>query len=279
MRRWLAIREVCMEMNTIVRIAIFIIFGLLFHSEKVQAFKCFSGSQIIDNTSESFGAGFFDVSISPVQLNKTINKVELTNLSNYARCTGAPESYDALRAISLTMVSPALTDLGYELYLIDGDDGEIDASVLTEATNICLWPDARCSGNYPPFPTFKTFPVFAKIGIKRIAGSGNWHSAVTIPAGTLIAELEARVKMGKSWAYGGQDVRITWKFFLATEMASRAYTCSITQFDNAVTLPTVSRSAMVSHGTGRYPNAKKNSNLIWTASHKQPFLSRSRATH
>lgn len=100
-----------------------------------------------------------------------------------------------------------------------------------------------------------TIPINAQIGIKRATNSGSWGTASTLSANTEIA------RMVSQFRYSGSDVwrtnTVTWVFTLKDELVIPAYTCSITQYDKNVTLPEVKRSDIVSHGAGRYLNAKK----------------------
>ncbi|QOV67011.1 fimbrial protein [Citrobacter sp. BDA59-3] len=216
-------------------------FGLMNYA---YAYVCYNGSQSVGN-----GSATFTVMVNPVALNKSLTDTILTSMNSYASCYGAPgpNSKDALRVNSLEITDSRLTDLGYRAYIIDASNQKTAAP----AANVCLWPDASCTISSE---VSITRPINAQIGIDRASGSGNWNTAKTIPANTKIMTMKTQMRIN-----GGWDSRaiITWNFYLNADMVAPAYTCLISQYDSTVTLPSVARSDIVSHGAGRYPNAKK----------------------
>lgn len=224
-------------------------FVSVFYSVVSQAnMICYNGSQYTDEQSTTFV-----VSIPPVALSKSAAKTVLTDMSSYARCIGYPTSVsnwkDALRSTSLA-ISSTLTDLGYAGYL-QYDGGPENA---VPASQVCLWPDSTCSPTYSFSTTVAVNkPLYAKVGLKRASGTPGWSAGKTIPVGTELAQLKTQMRYSGAW----QSTWVTWSFVLASDMVVPTYTCSVTQFDESVTLPTVKRSDILRHGTGRYPDAKK----------------------
>ena len=188
------------------------------------------------------------VPVDSLELSKDKLDVLLTSMNNYATCGGKaqPNYADAVRTRALTL-STALTNLGYQGYVISNG-----GPMVLSPTNLCLWPDSSCS----IINGFDKTPLLnVKIGIKRAVNSGNWKAGATIDANTEIANMLTQFRYGLgSMSWG---TTFNWSFVLKNNMVIPAYTCSVTQYDKSVTLPNIRRSDIVSHGTGRYPNAKK----------------------
>jgi type 1 fimbria pilin len=208
-------------------------------------FTCYS-----DSASTTEASATYTVMVDAAVLNKSISDAVLSDMSTYARCTGYPTSAwkDGLRVSSFSYDS-SLTDAGFEAYL----QYQNGAKNAPPAANVCLWPDASCSATYTSTTVALDRPIYAKLGVKRITASDRWRAGSTIPAGTQIARLVTQMRQSGNWS----SAYVTWLFVLKSDMITPAYTCSITQYDKSVTLPAVKRSDIVSNGTGRYPNAKK----------------------
>jgi type 1 fimbria pilin len=216
---------------------------MLTYSSASHAFYCSNGSQSVDWQT----GGTITTTINALSLSKNTLDTLLTNMNAYAYCNGSPKSgyEDALRTQSITL-SSELTKLGFTAY-IKSFGGPATQSPPGQ---VCIWPDANCSLTGE---TDKTKPINAQIGITRNTGSGDWHAGANISPGTEIARMVTQMRY-----YGGAWGReITWVFVLKNEMVIPAYTCNITQYDKSVTLPNVSRTALQSHGNGRYPDVKK----------------------
>lgn len=213
-------------------------------SPSAKAFDCFSGANKI---TVDVPPTVLYADIDPVDLNKNVTDVLLTDMSAYASCKGKADSYyqNALRSTSLT-ISNSLMILGYSSYIISG--GVNSAS----PPDVCIWPDSSCSMNGTT-----SAPVNAKIHLQRSASSGDWHVGTVLPAGSEIARMEAEARDVGSKYINAPWHSITWVFRLKSDMTIPAYTCSITQFDENVVLPKVSRSDMLLKGEGRFSKVKK----------------------
>lgn len=222
---------------------LFILFSLLIAGtagliipQTALAFGCTSNGQSIG------GSGTYTVPID-VTLTKTTSQVTLTDLSTYTTCYGQTGYTDALHTTSAS-ISPSLTALGYTGNI------DIQGAVYTMPIGqLCIWPDATCSTNYP---NMTYTPLKVKIGMQRLVmvnGTGT-----TIPAGTEIARLAVEQRSNNGVA--GQVIwgwPKTWVFTLKNALVIPAYTCSWTDPNQTVVLPPVLKKDLINNGAGSYP--------------------------
>ena len=189
------------------------------------------------------------VSIGPIDKNTL--QIEIADLNKIIKCTGGAGSIyrNAFRVdgSGLTLSSTRVEQLGFGLYLND----ENGVAHTAPANNVCVAPDVNCNYNYADTNN-NPIPFYGKVLLKRTSGAGNWSSDDKIPAGTEIARLQTYYRSQTVWYPS-----LTWIFILKDDLVPPDYTCNITQYDKSVTLPNVSRTALQSHGNGRYPDVKK----------------------
>lgn len=188
------------------------------------------------------GSGTFTIPID-VALTKTTSSIILTDMSTYTSCFGQNGYTDALRTTGAT-ISPILTGLGYSGF------AEIYGTRYNYPLGmVCAWPDASCSTNYP---NLQSTPVMVKIGMQRVSAVSG--VGVTIPAGTEIARLQVqqRSNLGVAGQVNwGWDK--TWIFTLKSQLVIPAYTCTLNNPNQTVTLPAVKKADLQNNGVGRYP--------------------------
>lgn len=207
--------------------------------------KC--GNSANGQTSSPGASATIKVEIDIHSLDQNSLDILLTDMAGYAWCSGEPNVTfkDAVRANSFTL-SSAMTGLGFTGYLISNGGAKMPAP-----SYVCIWLDGNCSttGSWSG-----TAPLKVKVGMERVANSGNWATGVTLSAGTEIARMVSEFHAS---GMGGWGWPFVWSFVLKNDLIITTKTCSLNQYDNTVALPSVSRNAITGHGTGRYPGAQK----------------------
>ncbi|WP_151993383.1 fimbrial protein [Buttiauxella massiliensis] len=215
---------------------------MLFIPKSALAFTCYSNGQSVYN-----GAATFVVYVDPVVLDKTVDKIIISDMSKYASCKGStgPTFKDALTGIPAD-ISPTFAKLGYEGYFESGGE---DNSFLQST---CFWPDNKCTISSTDKEI--TLPIDARIGLKRVA-PGDWNNAEDLPAGTEIARIYGEMRGMGAWQ---PSWRLTWVFKLGAPVVIPRYTCQIERFDNDVTLPSIDREDLRHKGDGRIDKVTKS---------------------
>lgn len=116
------------------------------------------------------------------------------------------------------------------------------------ASNLCVWPDAYCS-------TSSYHGTKNTLGISvKLAGT-----PVELASGTVLATviLERRSKMSEG--FNAENYTIT--FTLQDKVEPPVYTCTISDYDATITLPSVRRSDLENNGAGKYAAISKPLNL------------------
>jgi len=193
------------------------------------AFNCTSNGVSI------VGAGTFTIPID-VTLNKTTDSIILTDLSSYTSCFGQTGYSDALRTTGAS-ISPLLSGLGFSGFA--NIYGTLHNFPLNQQ---CVWPDASCSTNYP---NVQYTPVRVQIGMKRTSSVN--MGGITIPAGAEIARLSVQQRSYSTWGWDK-----TWIFTLKNPLEIPAYTCTVSNPNQTINLPIVSKSDLQSNGAGKY---------------------------
>ncbi|CAM4084688.1 MULTISPECIES: fimbrial protein [Lelliottia] len=206
----------------------------IFSPKHAYAFTCYNGSSSIYNSS-----GTFTVLVDAPILNKSVTDAIITDMSDYAKCYGQPDSgyKDALRSTEIT-ISPELSSVGYEPYI------QVSAE-KSPSNEACLWPDDTCNYNYASQVITK--PINAKLGISRNP-LAKWSGGTTIPAGTEIMRMTTQGRGGGIW----QPWYITWIFQLKNDMVIPHYTCSLSDYSDIVNLKTISVPDLQNNGPGKY---------------------------
>ncbi|QOV68062.1 fimbrial protein [Citrobacter sp. BDA59-3] len=217
----------------------FIILTML--SSKAFAFECKTASYAPSkNTSATF-----TFTTNPGGVNKGTTSLTLIDIGPYINCFGNPgDSWnDALGVESITLMSTELKNLGFQAFVQINNDG-VDHTQITPQS-ICMWWNANC-GAGPGGEKWRT-TLSTKIGIKRIVNSGAWREAITIPAGTELVRLTARIRTA-----GWINAIYTFPIKLSADLVIPAYTCNIDNYNKKVTLQNAKLSDILSHGSGRY---------------------------
>ncbi|MGK9174909.1 fimbrial protein [Yokenella regensburgei] len=116
------------------------------------------------------------------------------------------------------------------------------------SSNLCVWPDINCS-------TTSYSGMKDTLGISvKLAGT-----AVTLASGTVLATVILERRSGVSGGFDRETYTIT--FTLQDKVEPPVYTCTISDYDATITLPSVSLNDLVNNGVGKYAAISKPLNL------------------
>ena len=199
---------------------------------EAMAFSCTSNGVSIG------GTGTFNIPVDVV-LDKTTDRIILTDMSSYTTCGGFKGYRDALKVTGAS-ISSKLTSIGFT-----GFANIFNSTYSFPLGDYCVWPDASCSTN---FTDGKNIPVNVQIGMQRT--SYNNITGITIPAGTEIARFSVIQRSHSDWGWNKR-----WVFVLKNKLVIPAYTCSVSNPNQTVTLLPVRKAEIINNGAGKYPDA------------------------
>lgn len=176
--------------------------------------------------------------------NELAQDIRLWNFLFY--CNGDPNNYDALRIEpNKSYIHPKLAGLGYTGYVnISGNN-----YYLNTVGYACVWPNTSCGT-----AGANIYSPLRGLGIKRTS-VGNWND-VTIPAGTELIRVavQQRGNYGTGPGVWGGNYNY-WILKTANEISFPAYSCTVTNPEQTIILPTVGTTNLRNNGAGKYPTA------------------------
>lgn len=179
------------------------------------------------------------------------------------RCSGSVDSafQDAMRVRSVkyhTSLKPFARTLqaGSKTYAnAAGTNTAISSAQNIANNNLCVWPDANCSTN-----TFNGQRNTLGISVKLVGTLGSLAKDITLA--TVI--LERRSNKSEN-PFNAETYTIN--FILQDKVEPPVYTCTISDYDATITLPSVRRTDLVSNGAGKYAAISKPLNLDLQCNH------------
>lgn len=217
-------------------------FGGIIFPQAAQAFFCNFGPQ--NSLTPTFK--------TTVTLNKTTSTVVLFDFAKSGwTCTGdiGTAYRDALGVKENTaFLDSRLVAAGFTGRINNGAYNAFPVSAFS-----CFWPDNKCTVR-PEEVITTTGPMRLSISMTRDP-SIRWVPGV-IPAGTVIATFGVRErgvdKFGAPPAWRGI---VTWRIVTNNDILLPAYSCTVNNPNQTVTLPPVSVSKLTNNGPGKYPEA------------------------
>lgn len=219
----------------------FLVLVYVMMPKSAMAFSCTSNGLGIGG-----GGGAFTIPID-VTIDKQSKDIILADMSQYITCSGYQSFQDALRTDGGAVLSSLLTNAGYTGFLINPSNNKYYFPI----GQLCVWVDDSCSTS---FPDNTPIPLRVKLGMTKTSTSA--PIGVLLPTGAEIVRIGVRQRSNGLWGN-----YTSWIFTAKNPITIPSYSCTISSYDQTVSLPTASTVDIQNNGVGIYPSAVRPFNI------------------